>query len=46
MNMLIQAGFQLEAFAEPHPSDEVLRQHPDMYDLRIIAMFLIVRCRK
>ena len=46
LNMLLRAGFQLEAFAEPTPDDETLRKHPEEYDARIIAFFLIVRCRK
>jgi SAM-dependent methyltransferase len=46
LNMLLRVGFQLEAFAEPTPSNEVLQRHPGLYDARIIAYFLIVRCRK
>jgi SAM-dependent methyltransferase len=46
LNLLLRAGFQMEVFAEPTPDDEALRQHPPLYDARIIAYFLIVRCRK
>jgi SAM-dependent methyltransferase len=46
LNLLLGAGFQLEHFAEPTPDEETLRQHPQEYDARIIAYFLIVRCRK
>jgi ubiquinone/menaquinone biosynthesis C-methylase UbiE len=46
LNMLLGAGFSLEAFEEPTLDDETLRAHPEEYDARIIAYFLIVRCRR
>jgi len=46
MNLLIRSGFTLEEFAEPTPTDEALAANPSEYDARIIAYFLIVRCRK
>jgi len=46
LNLVLNAGFQLERFAEPYPSDTTLRRHPDLADARIIAYTLIVRCRK
>jgi len=46
LNLLLGAGFRLEHFAEPTPDDETLRQNPTFYDARIVAYFLIVRCRK
>ena len=46
LNMVIAAGFSLEHFCEPFPSDAALATDPGLYDLRIIAYFLIVRCRK
>jgi ubiquinone/menaquinone biosynthesis C-methylase UbiE len=46
LNMLLDAGFLLEAFAEPTVDDETLAQHPGEYDARLIAYFLIVRCRR
>lgn len=46
MSMLLTTGFQLEEFAEPYPSDEVLESHPRERDARIVGFFLIVRCRK
>jgi ubiquinone/menaquinone biosynthesis C-methylase UbiE len=46
LNLVIDAGFVLEQLAEPSPTDEVLREHPEEYDARIIAFFLIVRGRK
>jgi len=45
-NMVLDAGFRIERFAEPTPDDATLREHPSEYDARIIAYFLIVRCRK
>ncbi len=46
LNMLLAAGFQLEEFAEPTPDDETLQKYPREYDARLIAYFLIIRCRK
>lgn len=46
LNMVLGAGFQLEEFAEPVPSDEVLEKHPRERDARIVPFFLIIRCRK
>jgi SAM-dependent methyltransferase len=46
LNSVLDAGFVLERLAEPCPSDAVLGKCPSMYDGRIIAWSLIVRCRK
>lgn len=46
LNMLLSARFTLEEFAEPTPDDETLKKHPEESDARIIAYFLIIRCRK
>ena len=46
LNLVIDAGFDLERLVEPTPTDAVLRKYPDMYDARIIAYSLIVRGRK
>jgi ubiquinone/menaquinone biosynthesis C-methylase UbiE len=46
VNLLIAAGFTIERFAEPVPDDEDLQQCPRVYDHRVIAYFLIIRCRK
>jgi hypothetical protein len=46
LNMLLAAGFQMEEFAEPTPDDDTLRKHPRQSDARLIAYFLIIRCRK
>lgn len=46
LNLLVGAGFRLEAFAEPTVDDATLAEHPEEYDSRLIAFFLHVRCRK
>ncbi len=46
LNMLLDAGFAIERLGEPYPSDEALAAHPEIYDARIIAYFLHIRCRK
>jgi len=46
LNMLIGTGFVLEEFTEPYADDEVLKAHPEQYDTRVVAFFLIIRCRK
>ena len=46
LNLLVAAGFALERFAEPRPSDEVVRAHPDLQGAQVVAYFLHVRVRK
>ena len=46
INMLIQAGFQIEQLNEPFPSDEIVKQYPNLQDAQVVAYFLQVRCRK
>ncbi len=46
LNLLVDTGFVLERFAEPTVDDETLNRFPTLADTRIIAYFLIVRCRK
>lgn len=45
-NLLIDAGFTIERVAEPSPSDEVVRQYPDVQDAQVVAYFLHIRVRK
>jgi SAM-dependent methyltransferase len=45
-NLLIQTGFLLEEVREPRPSDETVRECPDMQDAQVVAYFLHVRVRK
>jgi ubiquinone/menaquinone biosynthesis C-methylase UbiE len=46
LNGLIETGFILEQIGEPRPSDEVVRQHPNLQDAQVVAYFLHVRARK
>ena len=46
LNLLLDAGFTLERFAEPTADDETIKQVPHLADTQIAAYFLIVRCRK
>ena len=45
-NLLLDAGFVLERVDEPRPSDEVVRQHPNLQDAQIVPYFLLLRVRK
>ena len=46
MNLLIDSGFILEKFIEPCVDEITAEQIPYVADSRIVAQFLIVRCRK
>lgn len=46
LNAVVDAGLRPERFVEPFASDEVLQEHPRLYSTRIVAPYLIVRCRK
>jgi ubiquinone/menaquinone biosynthesis C-methylase UbiE len=46
LNLLIDTGFLLERMAEPSPSDETIRAHPDLQDAQVVAYFLHIRVRK
>jgi len=46
LNLLIETGFVLEQFAEPKADDETLKRIPPLADTQIVALFLIIRCRK
>ena len=46
LNLLVSTGFVLEGFDEPYADEETIKQCPYVADSRIIAYFLIVRCRK
>jgi hypothetical protein len=43
---MVEAGFVLERFGEPRPSDEAVRERPDLRDAQVVAYFLHVRARK
>ncbi len=46
VNLLIEAGFALERLAEPFADDDAVRRYAGLADTRIVAYFLIIRCRK
>lgn len=46
LNRLVEAGFVLERFGEPHPEDEAVREHPGLQEAQVVAHFLHVRARK
>jgi ubiquinone/menaquinone biosynthesis C-methylase UbiE len=46
LNRLVEAGFFLERFGEPYPSDEAVRERPGLQDAQIVAYFLHLRARK
>ena len=46
LNLLVAAGFSLEQFAEPRPSDDVVSEHPNLQAAQVFPYFLIVRARK
>lgn len=46
LHLFLDSGFVLERFCEPTVDEEMVARHPEMYDHRIVAYFLIVRLRK
>ncbi len=46
LNLLIDTGFVLERVGEPRPSDETVRECPDMQDAQVVAYYLHLRARK
>jgi len=46
LNLLLDAGFVLERFAEPYPSDAIVAEHPNLQDAQVVPYFLHVRARK
>jgi ubiquinone/menaquinone biosynthesis C-methylase UbiE len=46
LNLLIAAGFVLERFQEPCPSNEMVQKHPSLQDAQVAAYFLHIRVRK
>jgi len=46
LNLLMDAGFTIEHFAEPRPTDAVVLQHPNLQAAQVFPYFLIVRARK
>jgi ubiquinone/menaquinone biosynthesis C-methylase UbiE len=46
LNTIIRSGFTLEYFSEPFANDEAIKIKPSLASTRVIAWFLIIRCRK
>ena len=46
LNLLIETGFVIERVEEPRPTDETVRECPDVQDAQIVAYFLHIRGRK
>jgi SAM-dependent methyltransferase len=46
LNLLIETGLVVERLAEPFADDEAIQAHPQFACTRIVAFFLIVRCRR
>jgi hypothetical protein len=46
MNMLTETGLLIERVEEPRPTDETVRECPDVQDAQVVAYFLHVRARK
>jgi ubiquinone/menaquinone biosynthesis C-methylase UbiE len=46
LNGLLDTGFHIERFAEPHADEKTAADCPAVADTRSVAYFLIVRCRK
>lgn len=46
MNLLLDAGFAIERFDEPSADEKTAQRVPQLACTRVIAFFLIVRCRK
>jgi SAM-dependent methyltransferase len=46
LNLLLETGFRLDRVEEPRPSDQTVRECPDVQDAQVVAYFLHVRVRK
>ena len=46
LNSLVDAGFVLERFGEPCPTDEAVKERPNLQEAQVVAYFLHVRARK
>lgn len=46
INMLIQAGFFIEAICEPYADDAAIEKFPELETTRIVAHSLIIRAKK
>jgi hypothetical protein len=46
LNLLCHAGFILEQVDEPYADEPTAKRYPVVADTRVVAYFLIIRCRK
>lgn len=46
LNPILERGLVLERIEEPRPSKRLIRKYPRLADARIVAYFLLLRCRK
>ncbi len=46
LNQLVETGFVIERVEEPRPTDQTVRECPDMQDAQVVAYFLHIRARK
>lgn len=46
LNLLIEAGLQIERLEEPRPDDETIRACPKLQDAQVVSYFLHIRVRK
>jgi len=46
LNLLIEAGLQIERLEEPRPDDETVRACPRLQDAQVVSYFLHIRVRK
>jgi len=46
LNLLANTGFQIERATEPLADEKTATEYPTLADTRLVAYFLIIRCRK
>ncbi|QIN82319.1 methyltransferase domain-containing protein [Rubrobacter tropicus] len=46
LNLLVEAGFVLDRFGEPYPTDAAVRERPRLQNAQVFALFLHVRASK
>lgn len=46
INALLRTGFAIEEMGEPYPTEEALRERPDLDDMTVVPFFLHLRVRK
>lgn len=46
LNLVINSGFVIDRIEEPYPSDEIVRQCPNIHDAQVVPYFLHCRAHK